>query len=93
MLKNFHATPVDARPEDIKEPVGVSERFKNLVEEKIAEHHEAEQEPAADAAPKEDIGVVLERTAGTVGEYKVVPSPRRRTNGISSRRSAKKRKS
>jgi len=73
MLKNFHATRVDARPEDIQEPVGVSERFKNLVEEKIAEHHEAEQEPTADAAPKEDIGVVLERTAGTVGEYKVIP--------------------
>ena len=73
MLKNFHATRVDARPEDIQEPVGVSERFKNLVEEKIAEHHEVEQEQAADAAPKEDIGVVLERTAGTVGEYKVLP--------------------
>lgn len=73
MLKNFHATRVDARPEDIQEPVGVSERFKNLVEEKIAERHEAGQEPAADGAPKEDIGAVLERTAGMVGEYKVIP--------------------
>ena len=73
MLKNFHATPVDARPEDIQEPVGVSERFKHLVEEKIAEHPEPNREQAIEKSSKEDIDVLLKRTTGTMGEYKVIP--------------------
>ena len=72
MLKNFKATSTKARPEDIQQPVGVSERIRNIVQGKA-------EEPSAEAAaevPQENRGNVdqtILSVAGTHGSYQLLP--------------------
>lgn len=68
MLKNFKATSTKAKPEDIKQPVGVSERIRSIVQ--------GEAETVQEAQPQKDRGdvrKVVEDVAGLHGTYEPLP--------------------
>lgn len=69
MMKGFVATSMNARPEDIKQPVGVSERIKNIVNG-TAESPHAPQEPQEDRGDAEKAVVDI---AGFHGEFRSIP--------------------
>lgn len=81
---DFH--PTDARPEDIKEQIGVSEKFENAelkakLQQLIDNKTPKEQLPETTEETSVDISDTLERIAGTSGAYakvernKLIPTP------------------
>ena len=69
MLKNFKATSTKARPEDIQQPVGVSERIRNIVNG-MAEQPEVQETPQENRG---DVNRTLMDVAGSHGEFKTIP--------------------